>query len=65
MKFTLIILLGMWLSLIALLSMTWGPALLRDVGDSSKWPVFLVWGLVIAGSNFVSYLRGFYAGREL
>ena len=64
MKYTLIAILDNWLSLIALLSIAWGPLLYQQVGDS-KWPAVLVWGLVIAGSNFVSYLRGFYAGREL
>ena len=64
MKYALIAFLDTWLSLIAPLSIVWGPALLRDVGDNT-WPVILVWGLVICGSNFAGYMRGYYAGRAL
>ena len=62
MKYALIAILDTWLSLIALLSMVWGPALLEEVGPY-RWPAILAWGLVLCGSNFAGYMRGYYAGR--
>ena len=62
MKRALTAFLDPWLNMLALLSIAWGPLLYQQVGDS-KWPAVMVWGLVICGSNFAGFLRGFYEGR--
>ena len=64
MKYALIAILDTWLSMLALLSIVWGPILYQEAG-ANRWLVLLLWGLVICGSNFAGYMRGYYAGREV